>query len=59
MLYAMAQTVGRVKPRLGRQARAALTMDRADLSFDGAPIHRRYPDLPVTAAAEILARHPH
>jgi NADH dehydrogenase len=59
MLYAMAQTVGRVKPQLGRQARAALTMDHADLSFDGAPIHRRYPDLPFTAAAEILARHPH
>lgn len=29
----MAQTLGRVKPQLGRQARAALVMDRADLTF--------------------------
>lgn len=32
-LRLMAQTVGRVKPQLGRQARAALVMDRADLRF--------------------------
>ena len=32
-LRVMAQTIGRVKPQLGRQARAALVMDRADLTF--------------------------
>jgi uncharacterized protein YbjT (DUF2867 family) len=32
-LRLMAQTIGRVKPQLGRQARAALVMDRADLTF--------------------------
>ncbi|MDQ6650940.1 MAG: NmrA family NAD(P)-binding protein [Actinomycetota bacterium] len=33
-LRLMAQTVGRVKPELGRQARAALAMDRLDLSAE-------------------------
>jgi len=33
-LRLMANTVGRVKPELGRQARAALAMDRVDLTFD-------------------------
>ncbi len=32
-LRLMANTVGRLKPELGRQARAALTMDRLDLTF--------------------------
>jgi hypothetical protein len=32
-LRVMAHTVGRLKPELGRQARAALVMDRADLTF--------------------------
>ncbi len=55
----MASTVGRLKPQLGRQARAALTMDHMDLSFDATPLRRLYPDLPFTAAAEVLARlHP-
>ena len=56
MLRLMANSVGRVKPQLGRQARAALVMDRADLSFDSAPIHQLYPDLPRTALADVLAR---
>jgi uncharacterized protein YbjT (DUF2867 family) len=55
MLHLMANTVGRVKPLLGRQARAALVMDRADLTFDTAPLHRTYPDLPSTTLAEVLA----
>jgi hypothetical protein len=33
----MANTVGLLKPELGRQARAALVMDRMDLTFDGKP----------------------
>ena len=54
MLRLTAATIGRVKPELGRQTRAALVMDRVDLSFDAAPLHRDYPDLPTTSLAEIL-----
>ncbi len=56
ILTLMANSVGRAKPRLGRQARAALVMDRADLRFDSTPIHALYPDLPWTALADVLAR---
>jgi NADH dehydrogenase len=55
MLRLMANTVGRVKPLLGRQARAALAMDRTDLAFDAAPLHRQFPDLPSTELGEVLA----
>jgi uncharacterized protein YbjT (DUF2867 family) len=54
MLRFMAGTIGRIKPELGRQARAALAMDRVDLTFDASPARRLYPDLPVTALAEVL-----
>jgi NADH dehydrogenase len=33
-LHAIAATVGRVRPELGRQVRAALVMDQDDLTFD-------------------------
>jgi uncharacterized protein YbjT (DUF2867 family) len=56
MLQLMANAIGRVKPELGRQARAALVMDRADLSFDATPIHDIYPDLPSTSLTDVLAR---
>ena len=55
MLRAMANTIGRVKPQIGRQARAALAMDREDLTFDAGPIHRLYPDLPCTTLTDVLA----
>jgi NADH dehydrogenase len=55
VLHVMAATIGRVKPELGRQARAALAMDRIDLTFDAAPIHRVYNDLPLTSATELLS----
>ncbi|HWD51167.1 MAG TPA: SDR family oxidoreductase [Acidimicrobiales bacterium] len=58
MLRLMANTVGRVKPLLGRQARAALVMDRADLTFDSAPLHRNFPDLPSTGLFQVLAAFP-
>ena len=58
ILHVMANTVGRIKPRLGRQARAAMVMDRVDLSFEAAPLHRIYPDLPSTALSDLLARRP-
>ncbi len=57
ILRLMANTVGRVKPQLGRQARAALVMDRVDLTFDATRVHARYPDLPCTSPAEVLAGH--
>jgi uncharacterized protein YbjT (DUF2867 family) len=53
-LKLMANTVGRVKPQLGRQARAAIIMDRDDFTFDGASIHRAYPGLPCTALGALL-----
>jgi hypothetical protein len=56
MLRLMANSVGRVKPRLGRQARAALVMDEADLTFDSTPVRHRYPDLPCTTLADVLTR---
>jgi hypothetical protein len=31
-------------------------MDHSDLSFDCAPLHHLYPDLPCTALADVLAR---
>jgi uncharacterized protein YbjT (DUF2867 family) len=56
MLRLMANTIGRVRPQLGRQARAALAMDRTDLTFDTAPVHHLYPDVPCTSLADLLAR---
>ncbi len=53
-LRAMAATVGRVRPELGRQARAALVMDRDDLSFDDHAARTRFADLPCTSASELL-----
>ncbi len=55
-LHAMAATIGRLRPELGRQARAALAMDRSDLTFSGGvnDARARYPDLPCTAPAEAL-----
>ena len=49
---AVAHTVGRANPQLGRQVRASLAMDTADLSFDSSPIHApfsrtaQHPDRP-------------
>lgn len=57
-LHVMAATVGRLRPELGRQARAALAMDRYDMTFDadlGADALRaRFADLPCTSAADVL-----
>jgi uncharacterized protein YbjT (DUF2867 family) len=57
-LRLMAATVGLVRPGVGRQARAALAMDRADLTFDaGRDVRRAWPDLPCTTVGEALRRH--
>jgi uncharacterized protein YbjT (DUF2867 family) len=53
-LHAMAATVGLVRPELGRQARAALAMDRHDMSFDGGAVRARFADLPCTSARELV-----
>jgi NADH dehydrogenase len=55
VLRLMGTTIGRVKPALGRQAKAALVMDRVDLTFDTTAIHRIYPDLPTTSLSDLLA----
>lgn len=57
LLRVMANTLGRIKPQLGRQARAALTMDRADLAFTGR-IRELYPQLPCTGLSDVLAGRP-
>jgi uncharacterized protein YbjT (DUF2867 family) len=57
MLRLIANTVGRVKPQLGRQVRAALAMDQVDLAFDAGAIHNLYPELPRTSPAEVLTGH--
>lgn len=57
LLRAMASTIGRLKPRLGRQMRAALAMDRIDLHLDSAPIHTRFPQLPTTSFADLVGVH--
>jgi uncharacterized protein YbjT (DUF2867 family) len=57
MLRLIANTVARVKPQLGRQVRAALAMDHADLAFHTDAIHTLYPDLPCTRPAQVLADH--
>ena len=54
VLRLMAGTVGRIKPELGRQARAALLMDRADLTHDTAGIRQACPGLPCTPLSTCL-----
>jgi NADH dehydrogenase len=55
-LHAMALTVGRRRPELGRQARAALTMDQYDMTYSATAndARTRFPDLPCTSPAEAL-----
>jgi hypothetical protein len=55
MLRVLAAVLGRVQPNRARQMRAALAMDTMDLTFTPTDLHRRFPDLPVTSLADILA----
>ena len=50
----IAGTVGRIKPELGRQARAALLMDAIDLTHDTAGIRQACPGLPCTPLSTCL-----
>jgi len=56
VLQAMGATVGRLRPELGRQARAALAMDQSDMTFSAGvnDIRARFPDLSCTSPAETL-----
>lgn len=56
VLRVMAATVGRLDGQMGRQVVAALAMDRDDMTFDAHSIRRRFPDLPCTTLADVLAR---
>jgi uncharacterized protein YbjT (DUF2867 family) len=47
-LQMMAWLAAAIKPPLARQARAALTMDTTDMSFDPTPTRRAFPNLPNT-----------
>ncbi len=47
-LRLMALAAAPLKPALARQARAALTMDTIDMTFDPAPTRRAFPHLPET-----------
>jgi len=55
-LQAMIATIGRLRPELGRQGRAALAMDQSDMTFSAGinGIRARFPDLPCTSPAEAL-----
>jgi uncharacterized protein YbjT (DUF2867 family) len=54
-LRVLAQTVGRVRPALGRQVRAAAAMDALPMTFDSGAVRSRYPGLPCTAVTDLLA----
>jgi uncharacterized protein YbjT (DUF2867 family) len=54
MLRLMAATVGRARPEIGRQARAALIMDRDDLSYDATALRGACPGLPCTTLSMCL-----
>ena len=56
MLRLTANTIGRFKPQLARQTRAALAMDSTDLTFDATPIHQAYPNLPNTSLTDVLTK---
>jgi len=55
-LRLMARTAGYIRPELGRQARAALVMDRADFSFDATAIRQAYPSISCTPLSMCLAQ---
>jgi uncharacterized protein YbjT (DUF2867 family) len=59
-LRIMAATIGRLRPELGRQALAALAMDRYDMTYSAGvnDARARFRDLPSTSAAEVLSKAP-
>ena len=57
ILRLLAAVLRPVQPNRARQIRAAITMDSIDLTFMSTELHRRFPGLPVTSLADILAHH--
>jgi uncharacterized protein YbjT (DUF2867 family) len=55
ILRVLAAVLRPVQPNRARQIRAALAMDSIDLTFIATDLHRRFPELPVTSLADILA----
>lgn len=58
VLHSLAATLGRVRPDIARQVRAALVMDHDDMTFRGTAVRTRFPELPCTSAADLLRRPP-
>jgi NADH dehydrogenase len=54
LLHVMANTVGRLKPGMGLQARAALAMDELPTTDDAA-LRTEFPDLPCTPVSQVVA----
>lgn len=54
ILRLAAGTVGRIRPAAGRQIRAALFMDAADLSFGTGASRDHYPGIPLTSLGDCL-----
>ena len=55
ILHLMANTIGRVRPALGRQARAALAMDNLPTRHDDA-LRAEFPNLPRTPISQAISR---
>jgi NADH dehydrogenase len=55
MLRLLAAALGPIQPNRARQMRAAIAMDTIDLRFAPTALHSRFPEVPVTSLAEILA----
>jgi hypothetical protein len=55
MLRLLAAALGPIQPNRARQMRAAIAMDTIDLRFAPTDLHNRFPELPVTSLADILA----
>jgi uncharacterized protein YbjT (DUF2867 family) len=55
VLRLLAAALGRVQPNRARQMRASIIMDTVDLTFSPTDLQRRFPELPVTSLADILA----
>jgi NADH dehydrogenase len=54
VLRVLANTIGRVKPQLGRQVRAALVMEYADLRFESNLLRDEFPEMPRTYVSDLL-----
>ena len=57
MLHVLANTVGRLRPEIALQARAALAMDELPTTNDAA-LRTEFPDLPCTPVSQVVAALP-